>query len=156
MTSRNATWMRAASYFVLSTQYFVLVASAAPPKLNYLFPAGGQRGQTVAVTAAGDFSVWPLQSWVDRPGLTVSAEKDKGKLTVAIAADAIPGVYWLRLTSGDGASQLRPFIVGTLPEIAETENNDMPAKPQVVEPRVVVNGKLSKSGDVDGYQLALE
>jgi hypothetical protein len=133
-----------------------LPANAAPPKVTSLYPAGGQLGQTVTVTATGDFSTWPVQVWADRPGLTATAEKDKGKLQFAIASEAIPGTYWLRLTNADGASVLRPFIVGTLAEVAESETNDLPEKPQLVEPRVVVNGKLAKSGDVDGYRVELK
>src|SRR4029078_1558369 len=96
---------------VLSTHYSVLAtrilsfalalslssfAVAAPPKINHLFPAGCQRGQSVAVTAAGDFSAWPVEVWVDRPGVTATAEKDKGKLKVEVAADAAAGPDWLR------------------------------------------------------------
>jgi hypothetical protein len=161
MKSR-CTW-----YSVLSTQYWVLgvwaaililsqAALAAPPKVNYLYPAGGQRGQSVAVTAAGDFSTWPVQVWSDRPGIKATAEKDKGKFTLDVAADAAGGTYWLRFHSEDGASVLRPFVVGTLPEIAESEPNDAPDKPQAVEPRVVANGKLGKSSDVDGYRVELK
>ena len=43
-----------------------------------------------------------------------------------------------------------------MPEIEEAETNDLPHKPQVVEPRVVVNGKLAKGGDVDGYRVELK
>jgi Bacterial pre-peptidase C-terminal domain len=128
---------------------------AAPPKLNNLFPAGCQRGQSVVVTATGDFSAWPVEVWSDRPGIVATAEKDKGKLKVDVAADAVPGVYWLRLYNNEGASVLKPFVVGTLAEVAESEPNDAPSKPQSVEPRVVVSGKLGKSGDVDGYRVEL-
>jgi hypothetical protein len=129
---------------------------AAPPKVTHLFPAGGQRGQAVVVTAAGEFSNWPLQVWADRPGITAACEGEKGKLKIDVAADAVPGTYWLRLHDGEGASALRPFVVGTLPEVAEVETNDLPAKPQSVEPRVVVNGRLAKNGDVDGFAMELK
>jgi hypothetical protein len=128
---------------------------AAPPKVNSLFPAGGQRGQTVAVTATGDFSTWPVQVWVERPGVSFTAEKDKGKFAVHIAPDAAVGIYWVRMHNADGASVLRPFVVGTLSEVAESETNDLPDKPQVVEPKVVINGKLGKSNDVDSYRVEL-
>jgi hypothetical protein len=131
-------------------------ALAAPPKLNNLFPAGAQRGQSVAVTAAGDLSTWPVQVWSDRPGITFTAEKDKGKFKVDVAGDAAAGIYWLRMHNADGASVPRPFVVGTLPEIAESETNDTPDKPQVVEPRVVVNGKLGKTNDVDSFRVELK
>src|SRR5439155_22291552 len=87
---------------------------------------------------------------------SLAAEKEKGKFKADVAADAVPGVYWLRLHNADGASVLKPFVVGTLPEITESEPNDAPDKPQTVEPRVVVNGKLGKSGDVDGYRVELQ
>jgi hypothetical protein len=153
---------------VLSTEYLLPLASAllfvlfaphhlqaAPPKLNYLFPAGAQRGQSLTITAGGEFSAWPPLVWVDRPGVTITPDQAKGKLNVQVTGDAVPGVYWLRLADGEGASQLRPFVIGTLPEVAEVETNDLPDKPQVVEPRVVVNGKLARSGDVDGYRVEL-
>src|SRR5689334_14182357 len=95
---------RCTQYSVLSTQYRVLgvaaaiqllvqSAFAAPPKVNHLFPAGGQRGQSVAVSGAGDFSTWPVQVWSDRAGVSFTAEKDKGKFKAEIAADAAAGVY---------------------------------------------------------------
>ena len=158
--------VRSTQYSVLSTVWVVAlgvgfggvwssIAVAAAPKLTYFFPTGGQRGQTIAVTAAGEFSNRPAQVWMDRAGLTVTLEKDKGKLAINVAADATPGVYWLRLYDREGASALRPFVVGTLPEIAEAETNDLPTKPQVMEPGCVVNGKLAKSNDADGFQVNL-
>ena len=78
--------------------------SAAPPKLTFLFPAGAQRGQSLSITASGNFSAWPPVVWVDRPGVAIVADKDKGKLNVQVAADAVPGIYWLRVTDGEGAS----------------------------------------------------
>ncbi|HEX5104561.1 MAG TPA: PPC domain-containing protein [Pirellulaceae bacterium] len=135
---------------------FAATAGAAPPKVNYLFPAGAQRGQTASVTASGEFSNWPVQVWADRPGLTATCEKDKGKLKVEVAADAVPGTYWLRLYDSEGAAVMRPFVVGTLPEVTEDETNDLPVKPQAVDARVVVNGRLAKSGDLDGYRVELK
>jgi len=142
--------------FVSIVCYGLGGAVAAPPKVNHLFPAGCQRGQSVVVTAAGDFATWSVQVWADREGVSLEAEKDKGKFKAEVAADAVPGIYWLRFYNGDGASVLKPFIVGTLSELSETEPNDAADKPQAVEPRVVVNGKLGKTGDVDGYRVELE
>jgi hypothetical protein len=149
--------VRNSQYFALGT--LLLPASfllAAPPKVNYLFPAGGQRGQTVVVTAAGEFSSWPVQAWIDRPGITTTCEADKGKLKLAIAADAAPGVYWLRLFDAEGTSTPRPFVVGTLPEIAEVETSDPPSKlsPQALP--VTINGKLQKNGDEDSILVSLQ
>ena len=147
-----------------STQYFALgtlllpasFLHAAPPKVNYLFPAGGQRGQTVAVTAAGDFASWPAQAWFDRPGITTTCETDKGKLKFDIAADAAPGVYWLRLYDGEGSSSLRPFVVGGLPEVSEVETSDPPSKLSPTSLPVTINGKLQKGGDEDAILVSLQ
>jgi hypothetical protein len=127
-------------------------ALAAPPKLELLFPAGAPRGATTTITAS-DAAAWPVRIWIDRAdGVAIEAQKDKGKLTVTATADALPGVRWLRLYNDDGASTLRPFIIGTLPEI---EEKPAAAAPQDVTAPVVINGRLEKSGDVDVFRVKL-
>ena len=130
-------------------------AWAAPPKLDYLFPAGGQRGTTVEVTAAGTFERWPVQVHVEGEGITVQSSKSRGKLAITIAKDTPPGVYWLRLHDDDGPSVARPFIVGILPEVMEKEPNDDPKKQVLSQTSVVVNGRLDQPGDVDTFALKL-
>ncbi len=131
-------------------------AQAAPPTWTYLFPAGAQRGQTVWVTAGGSFDPWPVQAWVDGAGVVVQPAKDKGKLAIAVAPDAVPGIYWMRLYNEQGASAPRPFVVGTLPEVLEQEPNDDPKKPRVLDSsQVTVNGRLERMGDVDGFAVKL-
>jgi hypothetical protein len=134
----------------------VSLSSAAPPTLTSLFPAGGQRGTTVEVTATGTFDAWPVKPWASDTALSVTVGKEKGKLSVVVGKDAVPGVCWLRLFDDTGASQLRPFLVGTLPELAEVEPNDTPVKPQPIDQASVVNGKLAKTGDVDVFAVPLK
>lgn len=111
----------------------------------------------MTVTAAGTFDPWPVMMWANSNHLTVAAGKEKGTFAVTVGFDAAPGVYWLRANNADGASPLRPFIVGTLPEVAEVEPNDEPAKSQVLETSaVVVNGRLAKNGDVDCFAVPLK
>jgi hypothetical protein len=154
----------ASSSFALSSPVFLCVLCAsvvnhssllsAPPAVTYLFPAGGQRGTAVEVTAAGSFERWPVRAWVSGHGVTATPGKDKGKLTVTVAADAEPGTRWVRLFDEQGASAPRPFLVGTLPEVAEQEPNDDPKHPQVLPgPAVTVNGRLGKPGDVDCFAV---
>ncbi len=132
-------------------------AVAAPPTLTSLFPAGAEQGKTVEITAAGTFDRWPVRAWTDRKGIDIRPAKSRGKLTVTVAADAVPGTCWVRLYDYQGASALRPFIIGTLPEVMEQEPNDDPKKPQVLaSPSVVVNGRLNKAGDVDGFAVKLK
>ena len=129
---------------------------AAPPKLDYLFPAGAQRGTTVEITAAGTFGRWPVKAHVEGAGVEVKAAKTSGKLVVTVAKDAEPGVYWIRLYDDEGATTARPFIVGMLPEVMEQEPNDDPKKPQVLpQSSIVVNGRLDKPGDVDTFAVKL-
>lgn len=129
---------------------------AAPPSATYLFPAGAQQGTTVSVAAGGTFERWPLQAAVHGKGLSVAVEKEKGKLTIAAAKDAEPGVYGIRLYDEQGASPLRPFLVGTLPEVLEQEPNDDVHRAQPLSSSaVIVNGRLSKMNDVDSYAVQL-
>jgi hypothetical protein len=130
-------------------------ARAAPPTFTYLFPAGAQRGKTVEVTAGGVFPRWPVQVWVEGKGIEVKPARDKGRLTVTVADDAVPGTYWIRLFDAEGASSPRPFLVGTLPEVLEQGPKDA-KKPQVLaSSSLVVNGRLEKPGDVDCFALTL-
>jgi hypothetical protein len=130
--------------------------AAAPPSIAYLHPAGAKRGTTVEVTAGGSFDRWPVQVWTDDPGITAKAAKDKGKLTIAVAADVVPGIHWVRLHDELGASTLRPFIVGTLPDVLDREPNDEIARAQPIDASSVVNGRLEKPGDVDVFAFKLK
>lgn len=126
-----------------------------PPTVTTLFPAGGTRGSAVSVTASGSFARWPVQVWASDPAVTGTATTTKGKFTLTVGAKATPGVCWLRLTEPTGVSQLRPFLVGVLPDAAEVEPNDAPDRPQSVTLPVVANGRLAKTGDVDCYAVRL-
>jgi len=129
-------------------------SQAAPPSLTSLYPAGGQRGATTEVAAVGTIDK-ATKLWASGQGIHIEPGKAIGKFSVKVAADAAPGTYWLRAYNADGASTLRPFIVGTTPEVLETEPNDDAKKPQSLNASaVVVNGKLAKAGDVDCFAIA--
>src|SRR5262249_13745056 len=131
--------------------------AAAPPSLTSMFPAGASQGNTVSVTAAGSFARWPVRAWVSTAGIQIKPDKDRGRFIVTVAADAAPGVHWVRLYDDQGATSLRPFFVGTLPEVLEQEPNDDPKKPQKLPgARIVVNGRLSQRGDVDHFAVSLK
>lgn len=132
---------------------FVVNSSAAPPTLTSLHPAGTKRGTTVEVTPTGALDA-NTKVWASDTG--VSVEVLKGKLKVTVADNAVPRTYWLRAHNAEGASAARPFIVGTLPDVAEKEPNDDFKRPQTIDRDCVVNGKLEKSGDVDGFAVRLK
>jgi hypothetical protein len=151
--------MRTSNIFWLSLGALLhpcLPIQAAPPNVNYFFPAGAQRGTKVEITASGTFDRWPVQAWVDAKGIVIQPAKETGKLTITVAAEAEPGTCWIRLFDKEGASIARPFLIGTLPEVLEKEINDDPKKPQVLDQTaLIVNGRLEKPGDVDVFALKL-
>ncbi len=133
------------------------IGYAEPPKLTALFPAGVQVGQTTKVTAQGTFANWPVQTWVDREGLVVEADAEhKGDFRISAKADSSTGLYWIRAYDAEGASSLRPFIVGTIPEFLELEPNDSLSQAQALSGSSTVNGQLAKLGDVDGFAVELQ
>lgn len=135
--------------------FFICQAVAAPPEVASFFPTGVQRGQSAEIVASGKFDNWPPSVWTEHPGLSIEPAADKGKLKVVCSADASPGIHWVRLIDGEGASPPRPLLVGILPEVVEQEPNDEPAKPQTIQGSQVVSGKLAKRGDVDTFAVQL-
>ncbi len=129
---------------------------AASPSLDQFYPSGGERGMTGIVAAIGKFDAWPPKVWVDKPGVAFTAETNKGKFHVNVAADAVPGPRLVRLYNEEGASEPRFFVVGEAKEIPETEPNNHFAKAQQVsELPVTINGRLDKNGDTDSFAFKL-
>ena len=127
-----------------------------PPRVSALDPSGARRGTTVEVVAVGEFPSWPVSVHVDRPGVEVIAAEEQGHFLVAVAADAPPGIVFLRFFDAHGAASPRPFLIGTLPETTEAEPNDTIDQAQPIDgPSCVVNGRLGKRGDVDAFAVAL-
>ncbi|MCA9174846.1 MAG: hypothetical protein KDB14_10225 [Planctomycetales bacterium] len=130
-------------------------ALAAPPSWTQSLPTGVQQGQETKLTLLGSFSHWPPQVHVDEAGLTVTPG-DKSTLIVKAAADARLGVHWVRLFDEEGATALRPIIVGAVAEQQEQEPNDDVADTKLLELPRAISGKLEKSGDVDGFRVAVK
>lgn len=135
---------------------FTNIAAAAPPTLTHLYPAGAQVGTTASITVSGTLPVWPVTFLTSHPGLTATPEKAKGQIKLTVTPQVPPGWHWLRAVSADGVSNPRVFCVGQLPELLEKEANDTPDAAQAVTIPAIVNGKLGKSGDVDGFAVTLK
>jgi hypothetical protein len=86
----------------------------------------------------------------------VESGDEKGMLWITVGDDAPAGRRWLRIYDDEGASALRPFLIGTIAEAVEKEPNNDLKHAQVVdfEP-VTINGKLAVRGDVDGFAVRL-
>ena len=130
---------------------------AAPPSVTALAPAGGQIGQTIEVTVQGAIGE-KSQVWTSRDTVKVELAEAGNKFKLIVAENAAPGVCWLRFFNAEGASALRPFVIGVLPEIAEKEPNNSAAEAQKLDknPPVVINGVLEKAGDVDTFAVTLK
>ena len=95
--------------------------AAAPPQLEILVSSGRRKSATtVDIEAHGKFDHWPVQAWVDRPGVTLAPKEEKGKFAATVAADAMPGVYWLRFYDAEGATPPCPLLLAHLPEVNRT------------------------------------
>lgn len=142
---------------LLLSVYGLGVLQAAPPTLDLAYPAGISRGATATITLQGAVEPWPVQVWSSRPELQIKAAEEKGKITVTAPAGIPLGPVWLRLHNAEGASVLRPFVIGTLPEVEEAEPNQDNDQPQVLSSStVVVNGRFQARGDVDIFAVQLE
>ncbi len=137
---------------------FLSIASAAVPTLNNLFPAGGQVGSSVEVTASYKCDAWPPQVWADHEGLKFTPDaKAKGKFKVAIGKDVPPGPHLIRIYDKSGASTPRAFVVSSHPNLAEKESNNGFETAQLVEATpVVINGKWSAREDADSFAVNLK
>lgn len=128
---------------------------AEVPKLEALFPSGGQVGSSFVVTASGKIEA-DAHLWTDAPGVYWVPNGKKREWQVTIAPEAKPGLYLVHAANADGASDPRWFSIGSLPEITEVEPNDEVGKSQILEKLpVCVNARLDKSGDMDGYTVKL-
>src|SRR5213075_713750 len=136
---------------------FCSTAHAAAPVLDYLYPAGGQRGSTVTAIAGGKFDPWPVQGWADSSEIKIDPATTSGSFTIKIGDNAPTGPHLIRLFNADGASALRIFMVGQQHEINETEPNDDLSKIKTLQPLpITINGLLEKPGDVDAFAFHLD
>jgi len=129
-----------------------LPPSLPDARLAWVFPAGGRVGTTFDVTVRGDDLDDSRQLLFDDPGISsivklaepglgqTGPQPVPGVFTVAIKPEVKPGVYEVRVLGKYGISTPRAFIVGTQPEITESEPNDALNKANLVPLGTVVNG----------------
>jgi len=130
---------------------------AAVPSLSHLFPAGGRQGTSFPVTLGGKFDGERAGVWVSGDGVSISAPDKTGNATATISADATTGLRLVRAFNAEGASAVRWFSVGVVPEAQEKEPNDaLDTGGKLDKLPVCVNGVLEKSGDIDGFTFQAE
>jgi hypothetical protein len=153
------------------------------PSSTHVFPAGGRRGTTVTVRVGGEcfppdmkLTLWGdgvtaparlgtevhpryepsarrLPRDADGAGAAMSYPREwESAITIAESAPVGP-VFW-RVSGGWGGTQLRPFLVGDLPEVVEAEPNSEPERAERITLPVVVNGQIAGERDLDFFVFA--
>ena len=126
-----------------------------PPVISHMFPPGGQVGSEVEIKLTGKPGNGELQAWSDQNQLRFQFSEKRDGATVSIAPDAKPGIHWVRFYNQFGTTDLRPFFVGTSPEIVEQEPNNRPEHANPISPGCV-NGVLHQAGEVDLFAIELK
>jgi hypothetical protein len=131
-------------------------AFADPPEVKTLFPAGAQQGSTVEAAVSGKLDKGD-RIWCSVGEVAAEPTEDAKRIRITVPAEAPPGICWLRAYNDDGASALRPLVIGTLAEITESEPNDALDKAHLLDSsQTIVNGVLSKAGEVDTFAVPLK
>src|SRR5262249_51612577 len=127
---------------------------AASPALGGTTPRGAQRGTEVEVVFSGAQLDDSQEILFYEPGIEVAKLEVVNPTTVKvlfkIAPDCTLGSHRLRVRTATGVSDLRPFFVGALPEVAEKEPNSDFTAPQPIPMNVTVNGTADNE-DVDYF-----
>jgi len=105
---------------------------AKSPFVTSAFPLGARQGNKTAIAING----WNLP-----------------KKSIALDTRPGPPIRHTRLMRGPLASNPVPYAVGDLPEMLEKEPNNAHPKAQPAKLPVVVNGRISKPGDVDVFRF---
>ncbi len=149
------------------------------PRLSGVMPMGAKAGTPVEVTVNGTDLEDPIGLLFSHPGITAELvvppepkpdpnKKDppkppttpkapvtKHKYKVTVPADAPVGTHDVRVVTKYGVSNARAFVVGTLPEVVESDkpHADVPDA-QKVELNSTVNGTIANTADVDYYSFS--
>jgi len=123
------------------------------PALNTVFPPGGQVGQTVDVTIAGD-ALEELETLQCSDQRIRFQPVGPNQFRATIPADVMPGAYDLWAVGRNGVSSQRTFVLGNRSELLEAEPNETPDSAQSIPLDVVVNGRIEKGGDQDQFRFS--
>ena len=150
------------------------------PNSTHIYPAGGQRGQSLAVRVGAECLPPGAKLAVIGKGVRGLPRLDKRLAFIGepsprrpptevpisypkewasqleISADAPLGAVFWRLSSGQGGTACRPFIVGHLPEHVERESNSTLELAERVQLPVTINGQICGERDMDYFRFHVE
>jgi hypothetical protein len=128
----------------------VIVAAPQAPTLTTLASLGASPGAEVELTLTGTNLNDPTAVLLNGPAKVAIPTDNKngtepGKLRVKVAVDAKcpTGLYALRVATKHGVSNLRPFVVDSLPAVASTGANRAKDAAQAVSAPCVVRGTVA-------------
>ncbi|MCA9097731.1 MAG: hypothetical protein KDA36_05070, partial [Planctomycetaceae bacterium] len=143
-----------------------LSAQLPQARLYAVSPAGGQQGTTFDLTLANGIDLDDsFELRFSHPGIKAAVKTQdvegkpqpiSGQFAVTIDAAVPTGVYDVRAVSRYGISNPRSFVVGSRPEVKETEPNNDNEKAQKIEVNTVVNGLSNSATDLDFYKISLK
>ena len=142
--------------YIISSLFLIHHVSAEIPKISSVFPAGLQQGTQVEINLNGTTGTTPLHGWCDHQQLKVTVAESGKTATISAENLLVPGIVGLRFYNQSGSTSVLPFMVGVLPELNETEPNDTINAEQPTALPCVMNGSLSKSGEVDTFAVSLQ
>lgn len=142
-------------------------AQLPQPKLDWIYPPGGQRGTKVEVAVAGTDLDEGREIQFSHPGIVGRQRRTAADeffpegqpianaFTVAIAADVPPGLYDAQVVGRHGVSTLRIFQVGSVEAAVDNAANHAEDKAQPLIIGAVVSGRTDAELD-DVYSVELK
>jgi hypothetical protein len=139
------------------------LALGQAPTLSHLVPAGVQPGKATDVVFFGGNLASPTGVWTSVPTtavLTPGIDKNgtnpaNVSYRLTVPADAPLGVAGVRISTGQGVSNLRLLLVDDLPSAAKAGGNKAMASAQAVTPPVAIDGSCeAESSDFYKFTAA--
>ena len=160
---------------VIISVLMTISASAQKLTIGYLYPAGGQTGETVEIEAGGlninkatkvifnhsgiKGEIFPFEeketAKKKRKRLNDQSSPqlaDKIKIKISIASNVPGGMYELRLQSPQGVSNMLPFEVCSYPNYLESGKSSMKSPDTIEALPVVLCGQMTPGG-VDYFKF---
>ncbi len=135
-----------------------LPALGAPPSMERLTPAAGQRGTEfpIRVTGSGLARVSQVLFYDDSVRCTKITALSDNELQLSLQSDAgaQPGPRAFRVQSPEGLSELLVVSLTALPTAAELEDNNSPETAQTIPLNTTVVGTID-DGDADCFRVTL-
>jgi Concanavalin A-like lectin/glucanases superfamily/Bacterial pre-peptidase C-terminal domain len=136
------------------------VARSQPPVVSHLVPAGVQPGKSVDVVFHGTNLAGANGLWASFPvssALTPGIDKN-GTLPTSVSyrltipSDVPLGVGGVRVSTGQGISNVRLILLDDLPSTAKLGTNKSPQTAQLVTPPVAIDGACDAESS-DFYKI---